>query len=113
MYSENLFLIIVSGSTFSLSFPVTPGNVVISTTIKVISLEKEVSSLGKGDTLIVSVPSAGFAGDKKAASDCAESLGLFLGGAKEGGVESVLIDGSKSVNLDESGYDLLWYSLSR
>jgi len=92
---------------------VTPGNIVMSAANKVTSLEKEVSSLGKGDTLIVTIPSASFAGDRKAAADSATSLGLFLGGAKEGGVVSVLVDGSKSVTIEESGYDLLWYSLSR
>jgi len=92
---------------------VTPGNIVISAANKATSLEKEVSSLGKGDTLIVTVPSASFASDKKVAADSAASLGLFLGGAKEGGLVSVLVDGSKSVTIEESGYDLLWYSLSR
>jgi len=92
---------------------VTPGNIVISASKKATSLEKEASSLGKGDTLIVTVPSASFASDKKVAADCAASLGLFLGGAKEGGLVSVLVDGSKSVTVEESGYDLLWYSLSR
>lgn len=92
---------------------VTPGNIVISAAKKATSLETEVSSLGNGDTLIVTVPSVSFTADKKVTSDCATSLGLFLGGAKGGGVVSLLIDGSKSVNLDESGYDLLWYSLSR
>ena len=85
----------------------------ISASKKTSSLETDVSSLAKGDTLILTVPTTTFSGDKKAAADCASSLGLFLGGAKEGGVVSVLVDGSKSVDVDESGYDLLWYSLSR
>lgn len=80
---------------------------------KATSLQTEVSGLLNGDTLIVTMPSVSFTADKKATSDCAASLGLFLGDAKGGGVVSVLIDGSKSVNLEESGYDLLWYSLSR
>jgi len=48
---------------------------------------------------------------KEITQDCASSLGLFLGGKKSGGVVSVLLDGPKNVDIENSGYDLLWYSL--
>lgn len=79
------------------------------------SVAKVAATLPEGDTLLVGpVKSSGVAVDGKLVSDVAKALGVLVGGAKSGGVLSVLLDGPrKDVAIDEGGYPistLLWYS---
>jgi hypothetical protein len=71
---------------------------------------------GAGDVVLVGpLPSKGTVQDGKLLADTAAALGTFVGGKREGGVISVLLDGPRhGLQLEEGGYpisDLLWYSL--
>jgi hypothetical protein len=73
-------------------------------------------AMPEGDVLLVGpILSGGTAADGKVLSEAAKALGTFIGGKKEGGVISVLLDGPREgLQLEESGYpisELLWYSL--
>jgi hypothetical protein len=82
------------------------------------SLEKVVEfALGmpEGDVLLVGpILSRGTANDGKLVADTAAALELDVGGKREGGVISVLLDGPREgLVLEQGGYpvsDLLWYS---
>lgn len=79
------------------------------------SVAKAAGALPEGDTLIVGpVKSGGVAADGKLVSDAAQALGVPVGGAKSGGVLSILLDGPRNdVSLEEGGYPistLLWFS---
>ena len=70
-----------------------------------------------GDTLLVGpIPSTGVSGDGKMVADCAKNLGLSTGGAKSGGVLSVLLDGPvQNLEMESGNYPIstiLWYSIS-
>jgi len=92
-----------------------------ATTVKnFLSSAKEVSiiaaSLPEGDTLVVGpIASSGVAAEGKLIADCANYLGVEVGGAKSGGVISVVLDGPRqNVVMEEQGYPtstLLWYSI--
>jgi hypothetical protein len=74
------------------------------------------SMSGAGDVVLVGpLPSKGTVQDGKLLADTAAALGTFVGGKREGGVISVLLDGPRQgLRLEEGGYpisDLLWYSL--
>ena len=113
----------------------TPGNVVVATangamsdaakgagatveTLNVVTAEavaKAAGGIGAGDVLVVGpVPAKSTASNGVLVADTAKLLGVDVGGAKSGGVLSVLVDGpSKEIRLQEDGYPLstiLWYS---
>jgi len=69
-----------------------------------------------GDVLMVGpIPSLGTADDGRLLTSTASSLGTFVGGKKEQGVISVLLNGpTENLKLNESGFpvsELLWYSI--
>jgi hypothetical protein len=69
-----------------------------------------------GDVLLVGpIPSLGTANDGKLLAKTASGLGTFVGGQKEQGVISVLLNGPReNLKLVESGFptsELLWYTL--
>jgi len=75
------------------------------------------SNLPEGDTLFVGpLASGGTAYDGRLVAETATALGVDVGGARGGGVLSVLLDGPKEdIVLEEKGYPintLLWYSSS-
>jgi len=83
-------------------------------------LVKEVAGKAKampdGDVLLVGpISSGGTAADGRILAETATSLDTFVGGNKEKGIISVLLNGPKeNLKLSESGFpasDLLWYSL--
>lgn len=100
---------------------VTPGNVqTLASAAQSKSLIKTVSETAKtmsdGDVLLVGpIASGGTAADGKLLTETADALGTFVGGRREKGVISVLLNGPKeNLKLVESGYpasELLWYSL--
>lgn len=72
--------------------------------------------MADGDVLLVGpIPTGGTADDGKLLASTAYTLGTFVGGKKEQGVISVLLNGPKeNLKLSESGFpvsELLWYSL--
>jgi len=74
------------------------------------------SKLPKGDTLIVGpLPSGGTGADGQLVADTASALDVAVGGAREGGVLSVLLDGPKQgLALTEGGYPvstILWWTV--
>mmetsp|Transcript_8528 Transcript_8528/g.14152 ORF Transcript_8528/g.14152 Transcript_8528/m.14152 type:complete len:247 (-) Transcript_8528:161-901(-) len=69
-----------------------------------------------GDTLIVGpMRSGGTGADGKLIAETAQALGVAVGGAREGGVLSILLDGPRAdVVLEENGYPIstiLWYNV--
>ena len=78
---------------------------------------KAAKQMPEGDVLVVGpIRSTGTGGDGRLLADTASGLGTFVGGKKEQGVVSVLLNGPKeNLKLIESGFptsELLWYSLS-
>jgi hypothetical protein len=74
------------------------------------------TKLPVGDTLLVGpTASGGTAADGKLVSETAKALGVAVGGAREGGVLSILLDGPRAdVVLEENGYPIstiLWYNV--
>jgi hypothetical protein len=74
------------------------------------------TKLPVGDTLIVGpTTSGGTATDGKLVVETAMALGVAVGGAREGGVLSILLDGPRAdVVLEENGYPIstiLWYHI--
>lgn len=74
------------------------------------------SKLANGDTLLVGpIFSQGTGTDGKIVAETAKLLGVGVGGAKSGGVLSILLDGPKTVELEQDGLPLstiLWYSIA-
>jgi hypothetical protein len=103
---------------------VTPGNIQTldinqeseSPSAIIARVVKAANQMPEGDVLVVGpIRSTGTGGDGRLLMDTASGLGTFVGGKKEQGVVSVLLNGPKeNLKLIESGFpasELLWYSL--
>jgi hypothetical protein len=100
---------------------VTPGNVQTlasksSGEVMLPGVVETAKKMPDGDVLVVGpIPSLGTQGDGRLLEKTASGLGTFVGGKKEQGVISVLLNGPReNLKLVESGFpisELLWYSL--
>lgn len=100
---------------------VTPGNVQTLTPkssgeVMLSGVIETAKKMPDGDVLVVGpIPSLGTQGDGRLLERTASGLGTFVGGKKEQGVISVLLNGPReNLKLVESGFpisELLWYSL--